>query len=151
MSVARLADTGLPFNRKERYFTGTVLPMLVCAHDFAHFGRLTELDLGFTGLTTAGVVALAESPFAVGLRFLQLDFTRLTQDALLALADSPHLAALERLDLTMLRRDDLPLTATALGRLVYSPRLPKLKEVRLPDPYKDLSLAELRNRSTYPL
>ncbi|MDI1430193.1 hypothetical protein [Polyangium sorediatum] len=43
MSIETLADTGLPFNRKERYFTGTVLPMLVCAHDFAHFGRLTEL------------------------------------------------------------------------------------------------------------
>ncbi|WP_438029798.1 hypothetical protein [Sorangium sp. So ce233] len=43
MSIAHLADTGLPFNRKERYFTGTVLPMLVCAGDFAHFGRLTEL------------------------------------------------------------------------------------------------------------
>ena len=43
MSIAHLADTGLPFNRKERFFTGTVLPMLVCAADFAHFSRLTEL------------------------------------------------------------------------------------------------------------
>ncbi|MGK4008506.1 hypothetical protein WMF31_38205 [Sorangium sp. So ce1036] len=43
MSIAHLADTGLPLNRKERFFTGTVLPMLVCADDFAHFGRLTEL------------------------------------------------------------------------------------------------------------
>ena len=43
MSVAKLADIGLPFNRKERYFTGTVLPMLVCADNFVHFGRLTEL------------------------------------------------------------------------------------------------------------
>jgi hypothetical protein len=43
MSIAKLADTGLPFNRKERFFTGTVLPMLVCADNFAHFGRLTEL------------------------------------------------------------------------------------------------------------
>jgi len=43
MSIAHLADTGLPFNLKERYFTGTVLPMLVCADNFAHFGRLTEL------------------------------------------------------------------------------------------------------------
>lgn len=43
MSIATLADSGLPFNRKERYFTGTLFPMLVCAHDFAHFHRLTEL------------------------------------------------------------------------------------------------------------
>ena len=43
MSIAHLADSGLPFNRKERFFTGTVLPMLVCTDGFAHFGRLTEL------------------------------------------------------------------------------------------------------------
>jgi hypothetical protein len=43
MTIAHLAETGLPFNRKERYFTGTVLPMLVCVDNFAHFGRLTEL------------------------------------------------------------------------------------------------------------
>jgi hypothetical protein len=43
MSIAHLADTGLPFNRKERFFTGTVLPMLVCADNFAHFSRLTAL------------------------------------------------------------------------------------------------------------
>jgi hypothetical protein len=43
MSIAYLADTGLPFNRKERFFTGTVFPMLVCADNFAHFGRLAEL------------------------------------------------------------------------------------------------------------
>ena len=41
--IANLADTALPFNRKERYLTGTVLPMLVCAHDFAYLGRLTAL------------------------------------------------------------------------------------------------------------
>ena len=43
MRFTELADTGLPFNQKERFFTGTVLPMLVCADNFAHFGRLTQL------------------------------------------------------------------------------------------------------------
>jgi hypothetical protein len=38
-----LVAGGLPLNRKERYYTGTVLPMLVAADDFAHLGRLTEL------------------------------------------------------------------------------------------------------------
>jgi hypothetical protein len=38
-----LVAGGLPLNRKERYYTGTVLPMLVGADDFAHLGRLTEL------------------------------------------------------------------------------------------------------------
>lgn len=43
MSIEKLTETGLPFNRKERYFTGTVLPMLAGAHDFAYFSRLTTL------------------------------------------------------------------------------------------------------------
>jgi len=43
MSIAELADKALPFNRKERFFTGTVFPMLVCADDFKHFSRLTSL------------------------------------------------------------------------------------------------------------
>ncbi|MDC3958975.1 hypothetical protein [Polyangium jinanense] len=62
MSLERLADTGLPFNRKERYFTGTVLPMLVCAHDFAHFGRLTTL----AGL---GPVEVDASPGGANVQF----------------------------------------------------------------------------------
>jgi hypothetical protein len=41
--AAQLASTGLPFNRKERFFTGTVLPSLVCCDRFAHFSRFTEL------------------------------------------------------------------------------------------------------------
>lgn len=36
-------DHWLPFNRKERYFTGTVLPMLTCSEGFAHFPRLLRL------------------------------------------------------------------------------------------------------------
>jgi len=43
MSFARLADTGLPFNRKERFFTGTVRPRLVCGDDVEHAGHLTGL------------------------------------------------------------------------------------------------------------
>jgi hypothetical protein len=34
---------GLPFNRKERYFTGTVLPALLMADGFAHAGRFLRL------------------------------------------------------------------------------------------------------------
>ena len=29
----------LPINRKERYYTGTVLPMIVASDVFKHFGR----------------------------------------------------------------------------------------------------------------
>jgi hypothetical protein len=42
---------GLPLNRKERYYTGTVLPMIVASDGFAHLDRL----LGLCGLEPAGV------------------------------------------------------------------------------------------------
>lgn len=35
--------TRLPFNRKERYFTGTVLPFVVASDDFAHLHLLLDL------------------------------------------------------------------------------------------------------------
>jgi hypothetical protein len=37
------AATRLPFNRKERYFTGTVFPMVVASDGFAHLDRLLAL------------------------------------------------------------------------------------------------------------
>lgn len=41
--MAELVDHGLPLNRKERFYTATVLPMLVCTDDFGHLDRLLEL------------------------------------------------------------------------------------------------------------
>lgn len=43
MSLQDLLNTALPMNRKERFFTGTVLPMVVCAGNFAHFDRFLKL------------------------------------------------------------------------------------------------------------
>ncbi|GAA4129740.1 hypothetical protein GCM10022215_42610 [Nocardioides fonticola] len=40
---ARSWLSGLPLNRKERYYTGTVLPGLVCGDDFAHLDRFLAL------------------------------------------------------------------------------------------------------------
>ncbi len=42
-STAQLLQTRLPLNRKEVYFTATVLPGIVCADDFAHFDRFLRL------------------------------------------------------------------------------------------------------------
>src|SRR5271166_663280 len=36
-------ETWLPMNRKERYFTGTVLPMIVCSDNFSNFGKFLAL------------------------------------------------------------------------------------------------------------
>ncbi len=43
MSLSGLMQTGLPLNRKERYFTGTVLPMIVCAAGFKDLHILASL------------------------------------------------------------------------------------------------------------
>jgi hypothetical protein len=43
MSLKDLMETQLPLNRKERYFTGTVFPMIVCRDGFRYFSRFTAL------------------------------------------------------------------------------------------------------------
>lgn len=42
-AAAGAADARLPFNRKERYFTGTVLPALLAHDGFQHLGKLLDL------------------------------------------------------------------------------------------------------------
>jgi hypothetical protein len=44
-TLNELLDTTLPLNRKERYYTGTVLPALLCADSMAHLARLGQPDL----------------------------------------------------------------------------------------------------------
>lgn len=43
MSLSDLMNTALPMNRKERYFTGTVFPMIVCGNGFRDFDILASL------------------------------------------------------------------------------------------------------------
>ncbi|MDQ1539087.1 MAG: hypothetical protein QOE58_3480 [Actinomycetota bacterium] len=47
--MSRLLDETLPLNRKERFYTGTVLPAIVTAGDFAALDRLGVL-MGAPGL-----------------------------------------------------------------------------------------------------
>ncbi|MDC3985926.1 hypothetical protein [Polyangium jinanense] len=107
MSIGHLADAGLPFNRKERYFTGTVLPMLVCADNFAHFDRLTELaGLGRIKVdatpASTNVQFFTEYGFAESLvgaakkRFRGAPTSRETPDVMIYVAGSePALLAIE--------------------------------------------------------
>ncbi len=44
-TLDELLDTTLPLNRKERYYTGTVLPALLCADSMKHLARLGRPDL----------------------------------------------------------------------------------------------------------
>jgi len=43
ISLQSLCASELPLNRKERFYTGTVFPMIVCKDDFRDFGRFTRL------------------------------------------------------------------------------------------------------------
>jgi hypothetical protein len=43
MSLEMMAKENLPLNRKERFFTGTVFPMIVCRDNFAHFHHFLKL------------------------------------------------------------------------------------------------------------
>lgn len=60
-SAAEMADRLLPLNRKERFYTGTVLPMITASDGFAHLHRLLRLcglpqveveQLGLDGMTS---------------------------------------------------------------------------------------------------
>ena len=43
MSFAELCNRMLPLNRKERYYTATVLPGIICTENFKYFGRFLKL------------------------------------------------------------------------------------------------------------
>lgn len=42
-TLRSLFEAGLPMNRKERFFTGTVFPMIVCSDNFQHLNKLLGL------------------------------------------------------------------------------------------------------------
>jgi hypothetical protein len=106
-SLTWLLDHTLPLNRKERYYTGTVLPGIVCADGMSHLHRLTDL-MGFPGVDASGDPAdcglvffteygLAESVFGPARdRFEQLPTDRDTPDVVfLTTRPTPVLFALE--------------------------------------------------------
>jgi hypothetical protein len=43
LALAEMVDRSLPLNRKERFYTGTVLPMIIAADGFAHLDRMLAL------------------------------------------------------------------------------------------------------------
>ncbi len=81
-----LVDQHLPLNRKERYFTGTVLPAIVCADNFRHF------DLFLRLLTTAELPRVDPHPERTNLQFFtEYSFVEaLTGAAKGRFPDPPH-------------------------------------------------------------
>ncbi len=108
MSLEDLLSQGLPMNRKERFFTGTVFPGIVCADSFAYFDRLLDLLPGSPRATvdatpaTANIqffteYSLAESVYGSSTtRLPQPPVSKDTPDILMLIAAStPLLVALE--------------------------------------------------------
>ena len=60
--LSDLFNERLPINRKERYYTGTVLPMIVASDGFKHFGR-------FLALCGRPEVALEADPNSTNVQF----------------------------------------------------------------------------------
>lgn len=76
LSIAdEMAATGLPFNRKERYFTGTVLPMIVCSDGFAHFDRLLDM-CGVASRVKPGYLGEQELQFFTEYSLIESVFTQ---------------------------------------------------------------------------
>lgn len=106
--LASLLDTALPMNRKERFFTGTIIPMILCSDDFRYFGRFLRMAgiedrLIHTGDETTNVqffteYGFAESRFppAVRARFPEFVLGRDTPDVLVYIAgEKPLLLGVE--------------------------------------------------------
>jgi uncharacterized protein (TIGR02996 family) len=102
------------------------------AHQVArtpHLARLTELNLGNnTGLSRAGVRALAGSPWLANLTALLLHYNPLGDEAIAELANSPWLGQLRELYLS-----GTELTDSGVSVLAGSGRLPALTDLDLRD------------------
>jgi uncharacterized protein (TIGR02996 family) len=93
---------------------------------------LERLSLvGNSGVTAAGVRALAAATTLPRLTDLRLGQTACGNEGLRALAASPLLARLRRLDVGAFSRDGLPpVTAEGLGALLSSPHLQRIRSLR---------------------
>lgn len=84
----------LPINRKERYYTGTVLPAIACCDGFAHIDRLFDLfgvtlAPGWTRLDFLTEYGLKESLAPVADGFALFDGGRDTPDVVVAVDGDP--------------------------------------------------------------
>jgi len=81
MGFRSLLETRLPLNRKERYYTGTVLPMLIASDGFRHLNRFMDLcGLGVGTTMTHGLVGNQKIQFFTEYSFLESCFTDRDRD-----------------------------------------------------------------------
>src|SRR3990170_5849501 len=108
MALADLLAVGVPLNRKERFFTGTVFPQIVCADGGAHFERFLHL-LGLGDLPVSWALETTNIQFFTEYSLVESIFTeedkvrfpdppaeKFTPDiVILITGESPRLIALE--------------------------------------------------------
>jgi len=74
MSLNSLMQHGLPLNRKERFYTGTVLPMIALAEQGGLFSRLTRLIDGYEEQPVDWSAASANVQFFTEYSFVESAF-----------------------------------------------------------------------------
>lgn len=75
-SVEETVNRLLPLNRKERYYTGTVLPMIVASDGFSHLHRLLDLcDLDIQPFNDANLDGLQKIAFYTEYSFVESRYT----------------------------------------------------------------------------
>ena len=80
-SIEGVLGTGLPLNRKERFYTGTVLPMIVASEGFAHLDRLLALcGLPSAELEGNALAGLHPVQFFTEYNFAESRFTTADKD-----------------------------------------------------------------------
>jgi hypothetical protein len=63
VAFTALMNEGIPLNRKERFFTGTVFPMIICRDSFKYFNLFTSLIDG------CGNLEISANPKSLNLQF----------------------------------------------------------------------------------
>jgi hypothetical protein len=115
--VAALADffeKKLPLNRKEVYYTATVLPGIICADGFKHFDRFLNL----LGLENVGIQA--DPAKATNIQFFtEYNFSKTKPDAGLELSkfDGKH----QQSDLLIFVEDSPPIVIVIEGKMYAEP------------------------------
>lgn len=118
--LARLLNTRLPLNRKEAFFTATVLPAIICADSFEHFHLfLSLLDLRDIPIDTS--VDNANILFFTEYSLAEAIFGELTKSNF---PNAPHTK--ERPDVIILIEGSEPLLIAIEAKLYSSTQAPLL-------------------------
>jgi hypothetical protein len=120
--LAQLFNTRLPLNRKEAFFTATVLPAIICADSFAHFDRFLNL-LGLRDIPINITIEQANIQFFTEYSLAESIYDDQTVDRF---PDAPR--EKDRPDLMILIEGSEPLLIAVEGKLYASTQASALNQ-----------------------